>query len=164
VRDLLGEGSGFKSVISEASGAKADVKVGDGGKVEFGGRHVSVRLTPGHTAGCASFVLDDESMVFTGDTLLIRGCGRTDFQGGSSENLFKSVKQQLFTLPEACVVYPGHDYKGMCSSSIAEEKMLNPRLGRGITEASFVKIMQDLKLATPKRLQEVLPKNMNCGV
>lgn len=164
VRDLLGKGSGYKSVISRASGAKADVKFEHGDKIVFGERYVSVRLTPGHTAGCASFVLDDKSMVFTGDTLLIRGCGRTDFQEGSSKNLYESVRQQLFTLPESCTVYPGHDYKGLTSSSIGEEKALNPRLGGNTTEAQFVKIMKELKLATPKRLEEVLPKNMNCGV
>eukprot|EP00518_Triparma_eleuthera_P007455 CAMPEP_0182469546 /NCGR_PEP_ID=MMETSP1319-20130603/17250_1 /TAXON_ID=172717 /ORGANISM="Bolidomonas pacifica, Strain RCC208" /LENGTH=757 /DNA_ID=CAMNT_0024669863 /DNA_START=121 /DNA_END=2394 /DNA_ORIENTATION=- len=164
VRDLLGRESSFKSVISAASGAKADIKVGHGDKIQFGGRHVTVRSTPGHTAGCVSFVLDDKTMVFTGDTLLIRGCGRTDFQEGSSKNLFKSVWRQLFTLPEDCIVYPGHDYKGMTSSTIGEEKSLNPRLGGSKTEAQFAKIMANLKLSTPKRLDEVLPKNMNCGV
>ena len=151
---------GVKSVIAEASGAVADVKVRPGDRVAFGDLHLEVRATPGHTAGCLSYVFDD--MVFTGDALLIRGCGRTDFQGGSSETLYDSVHSQIFTLPDDTVVYPAHDYKGHRSSTVGEEKRLNPRLGK--TKQEFVDIMANLGLAYPKKIDEALPKNMVCGV
>jgi sulfur dioxygenase len=154
----------FQSVISEASNAKADVRVKDGDKIYFGKRYIEVLLTPGHTAGCASFVTDDSSKVFTGDTLLIGGCGRTDFQEGSATTLFSSVRERLFTLPDTTTVFPAHDYKGLTCSSIGEEKANNPRLNMKITEAEFVQIMADLKLAHPKMLDVALPKNMSCGV
>ena len=156
--------SDFKSVISESSGAKADKMVGDCERIYFGSRYLEVRFTPGHTAGCACFVLDDESMVFTGDALLIRGCGRTDFQGGSASTLFKSVRENLFVLPDECVVYPAHNYIGVQCSSIGEEKEHNPRLKEGIGEAQFIQIMLDLKLNAPKMLDVAVPKNLNCGV
>ena len=157
-------GGPFQSCISKRSGAKADLLVDDGERLYFGSRYVTARSTPGHTGGCTSFVLDDESMVFTGDTLLIRGCGRTDFQDGSSETLYDSVHNQIFSLPDACRVCPAHDYQGRTESSVGEEKALNPRLGGGKTKAEFVQIMADLKLSNPKMLDIAVPKNMNCGV
>ena len=83
----------------------------------------------GPYAGCLSYVLDDESMAFTGDCLLIRGCGRTDFQGGDAAAMYRSVQEQIFTLPENCVLYPAHDYRGLTVTSVAEERRFNPRLG-----------------------------------
>ena len=121
--------SGLKSVISTASTAKADVMVDPGDQIYFGGRYLEVRSTPGHTVGCVSYVADDGSFVLTGDALLIQGCGRTDFQGGSSENLYDSVHSQLFTLNDECIVYPAHDYKRRTHSCIGDEKANNPRLG-----------------------------------
>lgn len=110
-----------------------------------------------------SYALDDESMVFTGDALLIRGCGRTDFQGGSAQTLYKSVRENLFAkLPASCAVYPAHDYKGCTSSSIGEESALNPRLTK--SEAEFVDIMQNLNLPYPKKMDASVPANMVCGV
>lgn len=156
--------STFKSVISSASGAKADVTFNHGAKISFGKRFLEARLTPGHTAGCASLVLDDKSMVFTGDTLLVRGCGRTDFQEGSSETLYKSVHEQLYSLPDRCAVYPAHDYKGRTSSTILEEKRFNPRLGLSKKAEEFVGIMNNLNLSKPKLIDIAVPKNMNCGV
>jgi sulfur dioxygenase len=88
-----------------------------------------VRATPGHTDGCLSFVLDDHTMAFTGDALLIRGCGRTDFQQGSAERLYRSVHEQLLSLPDGCLLYPGHDYRGLTCTSVAEERRWNPRFG-----------------------------------
>jgi sulfur dioxygenase len=149
-----------KSVIAEASGAKADVKVKHGDRVSFGDLHVEVRATPGHTAGCVSYVFDDK--VFTGDALLIRGCGRTDFQEGSSETLYHAVHSQIFTLPDDTVVYPAHDYKGHRSSTVGEEKRLNPRLSKSKPE--FVDIMNKLELSYPKKIDEALPANMVCGI
>ena len=153
---------GSQSAISRVSGADCDVALDDGSKVTFGERFVNSISTPGHTAGCFSYVLDDQSMVFTGDTLLIRGCGRTDFQGGSSDTLYDSVHTKLFTLPEACAVFPAHDYKGETSSTIAEEKVHNPRLSKSKEE--FGTIMANLNLSYPKKIDEALPANLKCGI
>ena len=149
-----------RSVIAEASGARADVKVSHGDRVSFGDLHVEVRATPGHTAGCVSYVFDDK--VFTGDALLIRGCGRTDFQEGSSDQLYDAVHAQIFSLPEDTVVYPAHDYKGHRSSTVGEEKRLNPRLSKSKPE--FVEIMNKLELSYPKKIDVALPANMVCGI
>lgn len=155
---------GMRSVISTASEAQADVKVGPGDKIEFGKRSVTVRATPGHTAGCVSFVADDESFVLTGDALLIQGCGRTDFQGGSAETLYESVHSQIFTLPDETIVYPAHDYKGRFSSKVGDEKKTNPRLGSGKTVEEFAEIMKNLNLSYPKKIDVAVPANMRCGV
>ena len=153
-----------KSVISAVSGAAADVGVADGDTICFGGRSLLCLSTPGHTAGCLSFVTNDYSRVFTGDALLIRGCGRTDFQGGSSEILYTSVHSKLFVLPADCLVYPAHDYNGSTCSSVGEERHLNPRLGGGKTQLEFVAIMSGLNLPPPKKIDASLPANMRCGI
>lgn len=155
---------GMKSVISEASGAAADVHVGPGDRVFFGRRFVEARATPGHTNGCLSFVADDQSFVLTGDTLLIQGCGRTDFQGGSATMLYDSVHTQLFSLPDDTAVYPAHDYMGRRSSTIGSEKDNNPRLGKEKSKADFIDIMSNLNLAYPKKIDVAAPANMRCGV
>lgn len=154
----------MKSIISKASKAQADIHVGPGDKIEFGERYLTVRATPGHTEGCVSYVSDDETMVFTGDALLIQGCGRTDFQGGSASTLYDSVHEQLFSLPEDCIVYPAHDYKGRKSSKIGIEKQTNPRLGGGKTKDEFKDIMDNLNLSYPKKIDVAVPANMRCGV
>ena len=154
----------LKSVISEASGAVADIKLKDGDKIVFGKRYLTALSTPGHTNGCMSFVLDDESMVFTGDALLINGCGRTDFQEGSNSTLYNSVVSRLFTLPGNTRVFPGHDYKGRTCSTIEEQRLNNSRLGGGKTEKEFDEIMKNLKLGLPKMIDIAVPKNMMCGV
>ena len=156
---------GVKSVISKRAGAMADVLIDEGDVVEVG---TSVKLkclsTPGHTSGCVSLVLGDNTDVFTGDALLIRGCGRTDFQGGSSETLFDGVTRKLLGgLPDSCKVWPAHDYKGRMMSTIGEEKRLNPRLGAGKTKEEFVQIMKDLNLPYPKKIDASLPRNLKCG-
>mmetsp|Transcript_12859 Transcript_12859/g.18891 ORF Transcript_12859/g.18891 Transcript_12859/m.18891 type:complete len:249 (+) Transcript_12859:162-908(+) len=155
---------GLKSIISAASDAKADIHKKHGDKIHFGNRYVSVLATPGHTAGCISYLTDDSRMVFTGDALLIMGCGRTDFQGGSAETLYESVHSQLFTLPGDTTVYPAHDYKGRLSSSIGKEKQDNPRLGSNKTRNEFIDIMANLNLSYPKKIDLALPANMRCGV
>ncbi|RYX99664.1 MBL fold metallo-hydrolase [bacterium] len=121
---------------------------------------VSASYTPGHTNGCVSYYT--EGMVFTGDVLLIRGCGRTDFQQGSSEKLYNSVYQKIFTLPDNTLVYPAHDYKGMEVSTVYEEKNFNCRLANK-TKDEFVKIMSELNLPYPKKIQEAVPANIVCG-
>lgn len=161
LRELVGS----KSVVAAAAGAAcADVRVGDGDKLYFGDRWLEVRETPGHTDGCVSYVLDDHSRVFTGDALLIRGTGRTDFQQGDPGKLYESITTKLFTLPDDAKVYPGHDYRGHTSSTIAEEKAANPRIGGGRSREEFVAIMKGLKLAQPKRIAEAVPANLGCGV
>merc|ERR1712150_142990 len=141
---------GLKSIISQASKAKGDITVVPGDKIVFGDRYLEVRATPGHTEGCVSFVTDDKKMVFTGDTMLIQGCGRTDFQGGSASTLYDSVHSQLFTLPDDCIVFPAHDYKGRFRSTIADERKNNPRLGEGKSKDDFIEIMKNLNLSYPK--------------
>lgn len=153
-----------RSAVSAASLGAADTRLEHGEKILFGRRFLEARATPGHTDGCMSFVLDDRSRVFTGDALLIRGCGRTDFQQGSSAKLFESVNSELFSLPDACLVYPGHDYRGRTASTVAEEKAFNPRLKVGTTLEQFNGIMAGLKLSVPKRMDEVVPFNMRCGI
>jgi rhodanese-related sulfurtransferase len=131
--------------------------------VAFGSRHLSVRATPGHTAGCLTYVLDDESMAFTGDSLLIRGCGRTDFQQGSPEALYNSVQTQVLSLPEGCLLYPGHDYRGLTVTSVAEEKRYNPRLGGGANATDFAGYMNHLGLPHPRLMDIAVPANLRCG-
>ncbi|MCA9654892.1 MAG: MBL fold metallo-hydrolase [Myxococcales bacterium] len=156
---------GTRSVVAAEGGASCgDLHVRDGDRVQFGRHALVVRTTPGHTDGCLSFVLDDQSMAFTGDALLIRGCGRTDFQQGDAHRLYSSVHDKLFSLPEHAKIYPGHDYKGRTVSTVGEEKQHNPRLGMGKTEEQFVEIMSNLKLAQPKKIDVAVPANLNCGV
>jgi len=150
--------------VPAAGGAEgADIYVKHGDKLRFGTRHLEARATPGHTHGCTSYVLDDESMAFTGDTLLIRGCGRTDFQQGESHDMYRSVHLQLFTLPDTCTIYPGHDYRGLTATSVAEEKRFNPRLGGSLSESDFVGYMSNLKLAHPKKIDVAVPANLRSG-
>ena len=151
-------------LLSAASGAQgADRLLLPGERIPFGSRWLQARATPGHTDGCTSYVLDDNSMAFTGDALLIRGCGRTDFQQGSAAQLFASVHQQLFTLPAHCLVYPAHDYRGLTVSSVAEEQAFNPRLGGSASAGDFSGSMQALGLPHPKLIDIAVPANLRCG-
>mmetsp|Transcript_49227 Transcript_49227/g.126990 ORF Transcript_49227/g.126990 Transcript_49227/m.126990 type:complete len:239 (-) Transcript_49227:233-949(-) len=160
--NLLREQTGCKTLIAEASQADSDVKVNEGDKVQFGERFLTVRATPGHTNGCVTYVADDEKMAFVGDALLIRGCGRTDFQQGCSNTLYKSVHNKIFSLPAETVLYPGHDYDGRTATTVAEEKEFNPRLTK--TEEEFVTLMENLNLPLPNKIDEAVPANMKCGV
>ncbi len=157
-------GSGTQIMLSEASGAaNADRLLKHGDRVAFGTRHVDVRATPGHTSGCLTYVLDDQSMAFTGDSLLIRGCGRTDFQQGSPARLYHSVQEQILSLPPACLLYPAHDYRGLTVTSVAEEKRYNPRLGGDVNEGDFAGYMNNLGLPHPKLMDVAVPANLRCG-
>jgi len=161
---LMKHALGSKIGVAEASGAQGyDLGLSHGDVVKAGGLRLEVRATPGHTAGCLSFVLPERRMVFTGDALLIRGAGRTDFQEGDARQLFRSVREQLFSLPEDFTVYPGHDYSGRCSSTIAEERRHNPRLGDGVREQDFVGYMENLGLPHPNKLDVAVPANLVCG-
>eukprot|EP00949_MAST-11_sp_MAST-11-sp1_P004910 g4910.t1 len=160
------EGEPLKSVIGDKTGATADMHVADRDKVHFGNnRYVAVRHCPGHTPGCVAYVTDDEKCVFTGDALLIRGCGRTDFQGGSPDVLYDSVWNQLLNpLDDSTVVYPGHDYNGRTCSTVGEEKEFNPRLRKD--KDAFIAFMKERFDGSnyPKKLDASLPANMACGV
>ena len=161
---LLKRQFGSAIVLSEASGAQgADRYVKHGDRVAFGPRHLEVRATPGHTHGCVTYVLDDESMAFTGDCLLIRGSGRTDFQQGDAREMYRSVRSQILALPPSCLLYPAHDYRGLTVTSVAEERRYNPRLGGEIGEADFVGYMQNLGLPHPKLIDIAVPANLRCG-
>ena len=138
-----------------------DIPLEDGQELLLGDKKITVIATPGHTNTCLTYSF--EGMIFTGDTLLIRGCGRTDFQQGSSEKLYESVHEKLFKLSPDTIVYPGHDYRGQTSSTIALEKQFNPRLGISRTKEDFKKIMSELKLANPKNIHEAVPANLLCG-
>jgi glyoxylase-like metal-dependent hydrolase (beta-lactamase superfamily II)/rhodanese-related sulfurtransferase len=157
---------GAKTVVAKAGGAAcADVPVQDGDVIRFGDQQVEVRATPGHTDGCVTYVAADDrqTMAFTGDALLIRGCGRTDFQQGDARRLYRSVHDKVFTLPDSTAIYPGHDYQGRTMTTVDEEKRLNPRLGGGKSEDQFVEIMANLQLAKPKKIDEAVPANLKCG-
>jgi sulfur dioxygenase len=155
---------GSRIALARASAAEgADLYLEHGDVVRFGTRQLLVRATPGHTNGCLSYVLDDESLAFTGDCLLIRASGRTDFQQGDAQRMYQSVRTQLFTLPQHCLLYPGHDYRGLTVTSVAEEQRYNPRLGGQISEADFVGYMANLNLPHPRQIAVAVPANMRCG-
>lgn len=142
----------------------ADVQLEDGDVTRFGAHELETRFTPGHTAGCVTFVCHAEAMAFTGDALLIRGCGRTDFQQGDAPTLYASVKQRILSLPDETRIYPGHDYRGFSMSTVAEEKRFNRRLSEGTSLETFTKTMDELSLAFPKRIDESVPANMASGI
>ena len=169
---LMKDAFGCKVGLSrEYPAENVDLPLAHGDVVRFGRNALEVRATPGHTAGCLSFVVravgEDAAMarptVFTGDALLVRGAGRTDFQEGDAHRLFRSIREQLFTLPDDCVVYPAHDYEGRTSSTIGEERRLNPRIGGAAREEDFVGYMRNLALPHPKQLAIAVPANLRGG-
>lgn len=154
--------TGAKTALSRNSGVDcADILFDEGYEFRLGSRSIRVISTPGHTNTCSSFLF--EGHVFTGDALLIRGCGRTDFQEGSAAKLFESVRGKLFQLPDETIVCPAHDYKGIMTSTIGLEKQFNPRLGEPISKEKFLDIMANLKLADPKKMHAAVPANLACG-
>ena len=163
--DLLRKRLGSKAAISATAGAKgADLLVKDGDRLRFGAVELEVRATPGHTDGCVTFVTGDHKHAFTGDALFIRGTGRTDFQQGSAQQLYRSIHDKIFTLPDDTIIWPAHDYRGLTFTTVGEEKLHNPRVGDGRTEAEFVEIMENLNLPAPKKLDVAVPANLHCGV
>ena len=160
---LLRQKLGSRIGVPAASGAAgADFEVAEE-PIRFGASSLEPRHTPGHTASCVTYVLDDRSAAFTGDALLIRGCGRTDFQEGDARRLFRSVREQIFSLPDRCLLYPGHDYRGLTVTSVGEEKLYNPRLGESVGEEDFVGYMQHLGLPQPRQMAIAVPANLRCG-
>lgn len=161
---LLKNELGSQMIASKHSGVKnLDRSLEEGDRINIGEHYLEVLETPGHTNGCISYVDQSRSMVFTGDCLLIRACGRTDFQQGSAQNLYHSITDKLFTLPDTCIVYPGHDYSGRTSSTIGEEKKHNPRVGGKASETDFTGYMENMQLPHPKHIAVALPANLKSG-
>lgn len=140
----------------------ADLALEEGKPLRVGTLVLHTLHTPGHTAGHCCYHVDDR--LFTGDALLIDGCGRTDFQQGDADALFSSVRDKLFALPDDTLVYPGHDYQGRFVSTIAQEKRRNPRLGTDRSLEEFRTIMATLNLPYPKFIDYAVPGNKQCGV
>lgn len=140
----------------------ADIGIEEGVPLQVGNISLQPLHTPGHTAGHFAYLFGDR--VFTGDALLIEGCGRTDFQQGDADTLYKSVHEKLFSLPSDTLVYPGHDYQDRRVTTIAQEKVRNPRLGQERTVEQFRVIMANLNLPYPKFIDHAVPGNLKCGV
>ena len=169
----LAEHAGAKTAAPEGCGiTTAAVQLKDGGTLRFGGEEIRTMHTPGHTAGSMSYLwrpaqghrrTEDAGHVFTGDTLLINGCGRTDFQSGSSADLYRSITAVLFKLPGPTHVWPGHDYNGKTRTTIEIEKTSNARIANKSLD-QFMATMDSLNLPKPKRLEEAVPANQSSGI
>lgn len=159
---LLRDRLGSQSVVHQAAGTFCpDLLVSDGVRLQMGSLEWRVLHTPGHTQSCVSYLFEDR--VFTGDALLIGGCGRTDFQQGDPGQLFDSIHQKLFSLPPETLVYPGHDYQGLTVSSIRQEMQKNIRLGPNVDRKAFIERMNNLNLPLPKHIHAAVPANLACG-
>ncbi|MEO6697179.1 MAG: MBL fold metallo-hydrolase, partial [Gammaproteobacteria bacterium] len=158
----LREHTGCHGIVPEgASVACADRFIADGEILRLGNVTIEAIATPGHTGSHMAYLVNAER-ILSGDALLIRGCGRTDFQSGNAAELYDSVVQHLFNLPDATLVYPAHDYHGHNVSTIGEEKKWNPRFS-GRTREQFIEYMNGLELPYPKKIMEALPANERCG-
>ena len=158
---LLRVRTGAKAATPLACGiVAADLQLEDGEELRFGGETIRALHTPGHTAGSMSYRWRDG--VFTGDSLLIGGCGRTDFQSGDAGALYDSITQKLFALPDATLVFPAHDYNGRTSSTIGAERSTNPRLA-GRTRGDFIRLMSELQLPRPRMMDVAVPANRRLG-
>ncbi|VAW87338.1 MBL-fold metallo-hydrolase superfamily [hydrothermal vent metagenome] len=137
----------------------ADLALNDGDEIKFGSHMLHVLTTPGHTDSCLSFRTGN--IVFSGDSLFIRGTGRTDFQQGDAGKLYDSISNKLYTLPDETIVYPGHDYRGNTTTTIGEEKKFNPRMKH--SRDRFIETMAALDLPDPRKIMEAVPANLACG-
>jgi len=161
---LMGQALKAETVLSRRCGVEnISTAVDHGDVLAFGNCSLTVRATPGHTGGCLTFVTSGKDMAFTGDCLMIRGAGRTDFQAGDVHEMWRSIREQIFTLPDDCAIYPGHDYHGRTVSTVGEEKRFNPRIGGEAREEDFVGYMENLGLPHPKLLEIAVPANMQGG-
>lgn len=157
----LRERTGAKVAASKRGAPCVDVQLAEGDVVRVGRLEVKVLETPGHTDDSLSFLVGDK--LFTGDALLVRGTGRTDFQNGDPGQLYDAITQKLFTLPDALEVYPGHDYAGHAMTTVGEEKQHNPRLA-GKTREEFVTFMRNRQIPPPRKLDVAVPANRACGM
>jgi sulfur dioxygenase len=161
---LMKAALGSRIALSGEYGAEnVDEPLAEGGVVRFGAHALEVRATPGHTAGCTTLVTAARDAAFTGDCLLVRAAGRTDFQQGSARRMFRSIRDRIFTLPDGCVIYPAHDYEGRTSSTVGEERRFNPRIGGEAREEDFVGYMENLGLPHPRKMEQAIPANLRCG-
>ncbi len=151
---------GATTAASAAGAPCVDLHLRHGDVIRVGDAQLTALATPGHTDD--GLALSAPGLVFTGDTLLIRGCGRSDFQNGDAGQLYDSITRTLFALPDETLIYPGHDYKGRPVSTIGEERRLNPRIA-GKTRGEFIAIMTSLDLPPPAKLAESVPANRACG-
>lgn len=158
---VLRERTGCKVVCGARGPESADLRLPDGAKLNLGALEIEVLATPGHTDDSVSFLVGDD--VFTGDALLVRGNGRTDFQNGSAEQLYESITQRIFALPDTTHVWPSHDYKGQTTTTVGEEKRFNTRVA-GKSKEEFIAIMASLGLPAPKYLQQAVPANREIGL
>lgn len=159
---VLREQTGCKIIMGDKTKAQVvDISIKDGETLNLDGIKLKGLYTPGHTDDSFCFSMNDR--VFTGDTLLIRRTGRTDFQNGSAADLYHSLHEILMKLPDETLVYPAHDYAGMTVSTIGEEKHFNPRL-QVKSEEAFVDLMNNLNLPYPKMFDIAVPANLRCGV
>ncbi len=159
---LLRDEFGSQAAVHKNSESDcADILLSEGDTLMLGDEKIEVIYTPGHTNTDISYYID--GMVFTGDALLIGGCGRTDFQSGDAKALYRSITEKLFTLDDETIVYPGHDYNGFTATTIGREKAFNPRLGNNKTEQEFIEIMDKLILDPPARIDVAVPGNLQCG-
>lgn len=149
------------AVSEQCNPTLANIEFNDGDVLTFGSQQLKVIATPGHTPGSSCFLWGDR--LFTGDTLFINGCGRTDFQNGNSTSLYASITNKIFTLPAETLIYPGHDYNGRRVSCVAQEKLINPRLA-GKTPQEFIDIMANLNLPKTRLMDVAIPANRRCGV
>ncbi len=143
----------------------ADIGVSEGHPFVLGEIVLQPLFTPGHTDHHHAYLLESpvNKLLFTGDALLIEACGRTDFQSGNAGDLYNSIHNKFFSLPDETLVYPGHDYEERCVSSIAQEKVRNPRLGKGRPKEDFVELMDGLDLPYPRKIDFAVPGNEACG-
>ena len=139
----------------------ADILLNDNDTLTIGSIVIKAIHTPGHTSGCTSYYID--GYIFTGDTLFIEGTGRTDFQEGSSENTYNSIRNKIFTYPNNTVVYPGHNYKGLTSSTIGYERKYNPNVGDNIEINDYVEREKNMNRPYPKKFDVAVPANLLCG-
>ena len=163
--EKLAETTGAQTAIGRGTGSTtASVLLEDGQELSFGAFSIKALATPGHTPGCMSFQL--EGMLFCGDTLFIRSCGRTDFQQGDPRVLYQSIHEKLFRLPPETLVYPGHDYNGIMVSTIGEELRWNTSVGHGISEQDFVERMKKLHFPGSNSIEEerTLPISHHAGL
>lgn len=158
----LRELTGCQGIVPEnAQAACANRHICNGEILKVGEINIKAIATLGHTDSHMSYLVND-SAILTGDSLFIRGCGRTDFQSGDAGTMYDLITQRLFTLPDRTLVYPGHDYNGQTVSTIGEEKQYNPRFV-GHNRDSFIQFMNNLNLPNPKKIAEAVPANQRCG-
>lgn len=158
----LREITGCLGIVPEnAQAACADRFIKDGEVLELGSVKIEAIATLGHTDSHNAYLVNGTHLL-TGDSLFIRGCGRTDFQSGNAGMMYDAVTQRLFALPDETLVYPGHDYRGRTVSTIGEEKQWNPRFA-GLSRDEFIQLMANLNLPNPKKIMEAVPANQRCG-